>query len=124
MRALCLVVLVIPFAVSLDVRAEDAPNGAIGIQLKIDDGKLVIVEALKEGPAEKAGIKSDDVLLKVNDFKAKDTIDTEDLQAMVKELGKHKPGEKIKLTIKRGEKEMVVEVTVGKRSEVFKKIKE
>mgnify|MGYP000555742813 CR=1 FL=1 len=124
MRALCLVALVVVFPVASTVRAEDAPQGAIGIQLKIEDGKMVIVEALKDGPAEKAGIKSDDVLLRVNDFKAKDKIDTEDLQEMVKELGKHKPGEKIKLTIKRGEKEMVVEVTVGKRSEVLKKVKE
>ena len=103
-------------------RAEDLPEGSIGVQIKIDDGKIVVVEPLKGSPAEKAGIKTDDVIIKVDDLKVKEKdLAPEDLQAVVKEITKHKPGEKVKVTVKRGEKEMVIEVTVGKRSEIFPK---
>ena len=45
--------------------------------------------------------------------------DDEGLQEAVKEIVKHKPGDKIKVGIKRGDKDMTIEVTVGKRSEIF-----
>ena len=101
-------------------RADDPPEGSIGVQVKIDAGKIVVVEPIKGGPAEKAGVKPDDVIMKVDDHKVKETAEQEDLEAMVKEIVKHKPGEKIKLGIKRGDKDMTIEVTVGKRSEIFK----
>jgi serine protease Do len=105
-------------------RADEVPpapsEGMIGIQLKVDDGKLVIISALEKGPAEKAGIKADDVLLKINDYKVADKSETEDLHNAVKEVGKYKPGEKVKITVKRGEKEMTIEVTVGRRKEIIK----
>lgn len=103
------------------VRAEDPPEGAVGVQVKIEDGKIVVSEAVKDGPADKAGVKAGDALLKVDDFKVKEQVDQEGLEAAVKEIAKHKPGEKVKLTVRRGGKEMVIEVTVGKRSEIFKK---
>jgi carboxyl-terminal processing protease len=103
-------------------RAEDLPEGSIGVQIKIDDGKIVVVEPLKGSPAEKAGIKADDIIIKVDDLKVKEKdLEQSDLQAVVKEITKHKPGEKVKVTVKRGEKEMVIEVTVGKRSAIFPK---
>jgi len=102
------------------VRAEDPPEGSIGVQIKIDDGKIVVVEPIKGSPAEKAGLKPDDVILKIDDYKVKDNVDEEGLQEAVKEIVKHKPGEKIKIGIKRGDKDMTIEVTVGKRSDIFK----
>ena len=93
------------------VRAADPPEGSIGVIIKDDGGKVTITEV--RGPAEKAGLKADDVIVKVNDVKA------EGVEATAKEIVKHKPGEKVKITVKRGDKEMVIEVTVGKRSEVF-----
>ena len=103
-------------------RADDPPEGSIGVRVQIDDGKIVVVEPVKGSPAEKAGIKTDDVIIKVDDFKVKEKdLTNDDLQAVVKEITKHKPGEKIKVTVKRGDKEMVIEVTVGKRSEILPK---
>lgn len=100
-------------------RAEDPPEGSIGVIIKLEDGKIVVVEAVAEAPAAKAGIKADDVIVKVNDVKA------ESVEATAKEIVKHKPGEKIKVAVQRGDKEMVIEVTVGKRSEIkFPKQKE
>lgn len=120
MRIVCSFALAAALAAAGTGRAEDPPEGMIGIQLKVDEGKLVIVSALEKGPAEKAGIKADDVLLKINDYKVKDKAENEDLQAAVKEVGKYKPGEKVKITVKRADKEKVIEVTVGKRSEIIK----
>ena len=94
------------------VRAADPPEGSIGVIIKHEDGKIVVVKTAEDGPAEKAGIKPDDVIVKVNDLKA------ENVEETAKEIVKHKPGEKIKVTVKRGDKEMVIEVTVGKRSEI------
>jgi C-terminal processing protease CtpA/Prc len=122
MRLFAAVALTAALALVTTTRADDVPEGSIGIQIKVEDGKIVVVEPIKDSPADKAGIKKDDVLVKVNDFavKQKDATD-EDLHATVKEVIKHKPGTKIKVTVKRGDKEMALDVTVGKRSEIFKK---
>lgn len=102
------------------IRAQDEPKGVIGVKLKIDDGKIVVEEPIKNGPADKAGIKANDVILKVDDFKVKDKAEEDDLAELRKEVTKHNPGDKIKVTVKRGDKEMTVEVTVAKPGEVFK----
>jgi C-terminal processing protease CtpA/Prc len=120
MRCVLLFAVTVVLTVAPSVRAEDPPEGMIGIQLKIDEGKLVIVAAIEKSPAEKAGIKADDVLLKTNDYKVKEKAEDEDLAKAVKEVGKYKPGEKVKLTVKRGDKEKTIEVTVGKRSDIIK----
>ena len=92
----------------------DKPKGRIGVQLKVDDGKIVVVEPIADSPAEKAGVKAGDVVRKVNDFKVKENAEMDDLKELIQEVGKYEPGEKIKLTIERDGKEKVIEVTVGK----------
>jgi|SoiMethySBSTD1v2_1073268.scaffolds.fasta_scaffold104979_2 C-terminal processing protease CtpA/Prc len=119
MRLLATFALAGVLIVGLSARAED--EGSIGVQIKIDGGKIVVVEPLKGSPAEKAGFKPDDVIVKIEDYKIKEDVQQEDLEAAVKEISKHKPGDKIKVGIKRGDKDMTLEVTVGKRSEIFPK---
>jgi C-terminal processing protease CtpA/Prc len=124
MRAFVSFVAVMLFA-SPVVRAEDPPEGSIGVQIKIDEGKIVVVGTIKDSPAEKAGFKMDDQILKINDYKVVEKDATmDDLVAAVKEVVKHKPGTKIKVTVKRDGKEKEIDVTVGKRSEIFPKEKE
>jgi serine protease Do len=101
------------------VRAED--QGFLGIQVEVRDGKIVVTAPLAGGPADKAGIKADDVILKIDDYKVKDNATDEDRDAMVKEIGKHKPGDKVKVGIKRGDKEMTIDVTLGTRPAKEKK---
>ncbi|EOU1462788.1 S41 family peptidase [Clostridium perfringens] len=38
----------------------------IGIQVAVKDGKIVVISPIQGGPAEKAGIKTGDIILKVN----------------------------------------------------------
>lgn len=113
--------------VSPTIRAEDPPEGSIGVQIKIGDGmnNIVVVGTIKDSPAEKAGFKEGDVFVKINDFKVKEKdLTQDDLIATVKEVVKNKPGTKIKVTVKRDGKEKEIEVTVAKRSDVFSKDKE
>jgi C-terminal processing protease CtpA/Prc len=119
MRIMFSVAIVLFVATSSAVRAEDPPEGAIGVQLKLEDGKVVVALPVEGSPAAKAGFKTGDVILKVNDYKVKENAEEDDLHATVKEVGKYKPGEKVKVGIKREGKDMTIEVTVGKRSEVF-----
>ena len=102
-------------------RAEDQPEGSIGVKVNLEGGKIVVEEPIKGGPAEKAGIKANDVIVQVDDFKVKDDAGEDDLNAMIKEIVRRKPGTKVKVGIKRDGKDMTVEVTVGKRSEVIPK---
>ena len=98
------------------------PKGSIGIMVSAETGQVVIVDAIPGSAAEKAGLKKGDVIVKVNDHKVKEKDATpEDVTAMVKEVIKHEPGSKIKVTVKRDDKEKEIEVTVGKPGEFFPK---
>jgi S1-C subfamily serine protease len=109
----CVLGIVCVLALGTMVHAEDAPKGMIGIMIKVDeenkDGKIVIDGVISDSPAEKAGFKMGDVIIKVNDKAA------ENLEDTVKEIIKQEPGTKIKIVIKREGKEKTIEVEVGKR---------
>lgn len=68
----------------------------IGAELDKKDGKLVVVSPLKDSPAERAGLKSKDVIARVNDD---DTTDWSIDKAVSKIRGKE--GTTVKLTILR-----------------------
>jgi S1-C subfamily serine protease len=108
----CVLGLVGVLALGTTLRAEDEPQGRIGIKIVMlennKDGKVGIEEVFSDSPAEKAGLKKDDVIIKVGDFKADDVNET------VKEIIKNKPGTKLKILIKREGKEKTIEVEVGK----------
>ncbi|HEX3147222.1 MAG TPA: PDZ domain-containing protein [Gemmataceae bacterium] len=110
--------------VGTTLRADDppAPKGAVGVQLKVDEGKIVVFGTLPNSPAAKAGLKEGDVVVKVGDHPVKEKdASTDDLQELVKMVGKHAPGDKIKFAFKREGKDMNVEITVGKPGEIFPK---
>lgn len=80
-----------------------------GVRLRGDaDTKTVLVDApIKGSPAEKAGLKADDVILTVGG-KAVASAD-----AAVQAVREAKPGEKVAFRVRRGDKEMDITVTVG-----------
>jgi uncharacterized protein (TIGR03067 family) len=80
-----------------------------GVQLRSDeDTKAIVVDApIKGSPAEKAGLKKGDVILKVGPAAVTD------LEATVKAVRQAKPGAKLDFLVKRDGKEMTVTVTVG-----------
>src|ERR1700685_713760 len=80
------------------VRADDPPkpNGSIGIRVAKDETKGInIQEVIAGSPAEKAGLKTGDVVLKL------DGKEVGDLTDFIKDVTSHKPDDKITLTIQR-----------------------
>lgn len=75
----------------------------IGVYLELskDEKNIVITSVMKDSPAEKAGLKSGDILVKVNE---KD-IDSEDFENVTKYI-KGEKGTKVKVTVYR-EKEII-----------------
>jgi uncharacterized protein (TIGR03067 family) len=83
--------------------------GFVGVQLRADDKtkEIHIVDTIKDGPAQKAGLKSADILLKIgNDV-------TGDLQQTVDLVRQLKPGSNTILRVRRAGKEQDVTVKVG-----------
>ncbi len=66
---------------------------------------------LPDSPADKAGLRMNDVILKLNGD------DAGAMQTFVQSIGTKKPGDKIKLKIKRDGKDKEIEVTLGKMPE-------
>ncbi len=82
--------------------------GGLGITVGMRDGALTVIAPLEGTPADKAGLKPGDIILKIGD---RSTIDMTLDEAV--SLMRGKPGTKIKLTIyRKGEaKPFVVEIT-------------
>ncbi len=78
------------------------------------NGGVIVGEVTRGGPADKAGLKSEDVITAIN---GKSIKNGEELVAIVADSP---VGSTLKLTILRQGKEMQVPVTVGDRAEVFK----
>ncbi|MBB4784223.1 S1C family serine protease [Streptomyces rapamycinicus] len=87
------------------VNMKDSTSGAT-IASNGTGGSPAIVPG---GPADKAGLKSGDVITKLDDT----VIDSG--PTLISEIWTHQPGDKVTLTYKRGGKVSKVDVTLGKR---------
>jgi uncharacterized protein (TIGR03067 family) len=87
-------------------RLADLP-GFVGIQIRRGDKELVIAGVLPASPAKSAGLKKDDVLLKVGAAEAKE------LRATVEAVREARPGSDLTLRIRRAGEERDVTIKVG-----------
>jgi uncharacterized protein (TIGR03067 family) len=93
-------------------RKADSTEGLgafVGIMIKAEDEgkKLVITGLIAGGPAEKAGLKKDDVLIKVAEQ------EPASLKSAVDQIRKMKPGNELTLRVKRDGKEQDIAVKAG-----------
>jgi RNA polymerase sigma factor (sigma-70 family) len=91
-------------------RGEPLP-AYLGIALRRNEGAgpVVVYQVIPGGPADRAGLQDEDVILKVG------TVETKDRQAFFKAVAGLKPGEKVTLRVRRDGKQTSLRVTVGKR---------
>ncbi len=76
-----------------------------------DDKGVKFTSITPNGPADKAGLKIDDVVTKIAGKEAKNY---ENFLEIARE---HKPGDKVKFDVVRGEEKLTVELTFGERPE-------
>jgi len=88
-------------------------------RLKLDgqDG-ILVMELIPGSPAEKAGLKVDDVVKKIDG----DAI--ADVESFVKKMWTTKPDQQVKFTVIREGKEQEVNVTLGKRPADLQQVQE
>jgi serine protease Do len=81
-------------------------GGVIGILLSEQSGEASIEQVMPKFPAEAAGLKAKDVITQINGQSVPNTMELRTL------MRRHRPGETIKLTIKRGQQTFEVAVTM------------
>ncbi len=79
----------------------------INIPEGLEEG-IAVIEVTDGSPAAKAGLKKGDIITKLAD------VDTRNLADFRYQLYKHNVGDKVKITFYRDDKEMSVDVTLGK----------
>jgi carboxyl-terminal processing protease len=80
--------------------------GGIGATIRRRDGKIMIAMPYKDFPADRAGLKAGDIILKINDDSV-EGMDTEDVSRLLK----GSPGTELKMTIDRGGNTLVIPIT-------------
>jgi S1-C subfamily serine protease len=83
-----------------------SPTAFLGTQ--VTDGKAgaVVVGVAPDGPAEKAGVREDDVIVAVDDEPIRSGDD------LLNAVGTHSPGDEITITVERGGKQVEVRATL------------
>ena len=71
----------------------------IGAQLGLKNGRIIIIAPLKDSPAEKAGVRAGDIILKVDDEQTKNWTLVQAVSAI-----RGEKGTKVTLNLQRGEK--------------------
>ena len=105
-----------PRAGIISANKREIPGGSpavLGVGLKEEDGDLSVDSVTEGSGAAMADLKKGDKLLKVD---GSDIKNRDDLIAYLKEKS---PGDKIKLTLTRGDKELILEVELMARHKLY-----
>jgi len=87
---------------------EDGNTAMLGVVTENEDEGLRITDITEGSGADKAGLKEDDIITKVDDKKVDDPDD------LTKLIRSHKPGDKVNITYLRDKKEQKVTAELGK----------
>ncbi len=107
--ALVLPGLLLPLAERAEAREDK--KGYIGVQIGTDkdSGRVVVIEVLEKSPAEAAGLKKDDQILKAGD------LENPNVHMFVDKIQATKPGDEIVIKVQRGNEEKEIKVKVGEK---------
>lgn len=82
--------------------------GGLGLEIAKEDGNVIVVRTLDGMPAEKAGVKAGDRIVRVND----ETLENPDINDVVSKL-RGEPGTEVTITVARGEETKTFTITRG-----------
>lgn len=97
--------------VSVVPRKIEAPSGVLGIMLEEDERGPRIDQVMPGSGAEKAGLQVNDIVVSV-DGKVVKTRDS-----LIEFVRQHQPGEKLRVSVNRGDKAVTVVATLGDRAQ-------
>ncbi|MHB1424485.1 MAG: S1C family serine protease [Gemmataceae bacterium] len=80
----------------------------IGVQLNEAGNECRIAEVDKDSPAEKAGLRADDVVLRFDD----DPVD--DVDELLSRIARHKPGDEVTIKVRRGKNNLDLKIVIGR----------
>jgi S1-C subfamily serine protease len=87
-------------------------RGWLGVYIgENEDGEVEVVEVEKDSPADTAGLKKDDIILKFKDMEITGS------KMLRDKIRMHKPGDKVAVVVDRNGKEMKISVKLGEYSE-------
>ena len=86
----------------------DENRAMLGVVTEDAEGGVKVTEITNESAAKKAGIKEGDIITKIDDTKI------DDPDKLTEAVRKHKPGEKVTVTLLRDKKEQKVTAELGK----------
>ncbi len=93
--------------VGVKARRIRPPRGFMGVNLGAREQQVFIREVTQDTPAERAGVKSGDVILQVNDTAISSIVQVQEV------VGNFPPGEQIRMTVERDGKKVVLDITLG-----------
>ena len=94
----------------------DPDSPVMGFTFEETKNKGVIVtDVLENSPAEKAGFKNNDLLIAVAGEEVKNGRD------LLVAMGNHEPGDQVKVTLKRGKKDVIYKIKLARRGEFFER---
>ena len=99
--------------VSVTARKIPSPPAAMGVKLEERDDVAMVKEVVEDSPAQKAGIVAGDVIRKIDGQEVKSSKD------LIANVSKRQPGDKLRLTIERDDKEQELDVILGSRNQIL-----
>ena len=99
------------FIADEDVNVSDAYMGA---QIESTDMGAKILDVMKDGPADKAGLESGDIVKKLNGAR------TKSMEDLLNILNYYEPSDKVELSVIRNGKEKSIKLELGKRPDAYR----
>jgi serine protease DegS len=90
----------------IEVGSQDDPTNAIS---ENQSAGVRIIRTLKNGPADRGGLKSNDVILAIND------VSVSNAAQLIQRVAAQKPNTSLNLLVKRGQQQLKLAVAIGER---------
>jgi S1-C subfamily serine protease len=98
-----------------DREPEGKGPGYLGITFQKDDGGLIVTDVKPDSPAAKAGVKANDLIVKLDGASLADAETGE----LVKLVGGMRPGTVVAVEVRRGPESLTLKVKLGTRPPDF-----